>query len=410
MKNEDIKKENNKSRSVNSYSDEQPTYKGEVYFSNPPKAVNIQPVKSNTDIHRKMNGRVNVNIITFLSIVIISTVILSSIAISCINDILAINRSSEIVTINIPENANTKEVIKILNENGLVKQRVFCNIFTDLTEKMKKSKKPEYLNGVYYIKSNIGLEAMLNECKSVQVSAETIKLVFPEGWSIYQMIKKIDEYNVCKSDYLYAALAETKFDYPFVSAIKVNDKRTQSLEGYFFPDTYEFFINENANSALRRLVSNFDEKWTDDYTQRTQELGISIDDVITIASIIQKEAANEDQMTLISSVIHNRLAKSSEFPALDCNSTKDYITNFVKPVLGEANANTYMDAYNTYITVGLPPGPICNPGLKAIEAALYPQDTNYYYFQHDDSGKIYMAKTLDEQNKNTMEVLRANNK
>jgi UPF0755 protein len=392
------------------YSNDQPTYKGEVYFSNPPKS-DISKLTGTRKISRKkIRRKEKITILLMISVILVFSALLSSIAISCVDDILAINRSGEIVSVNIPEGASTNQIIKILNENGLIKQRIFCDIFIGLVSKFEKSKTPKYLNGVYYVKSNMGLEAMLNEFKSVQVAAKTIKLVFPEGLSIYQIIDKLDENDVCKSDYLFAALKETKFNYSFVSQIKDNDARTQPLEGYFFPDTYEFYINENANSVIRRFLSNFNNKWTAAYSKRADKLGLTIDQTIIIASIIQKEAADSEQMPLISSVIHNRLDHPADYPALGFNSTGDYIRNIVKPVLGDAKANEYMQFYSTFITQGLPPGPICNPGIDAIEAALYPQNTNYYYFQHDDSGKIYLASTLAEQNANTLAVLRANNK
>ena len=394
----------------NSFSDEQPTYKGEVYFSNPPKSETAQSTGIKKPSRKKKRRKEKITILFMVSVILVFSILLSSLAISCVNDILAINRSGEIVAVNIPEGANTNQIIKVLNENGLVKQPLFCDIFISLVSKLKSSKTPKYLNGVYYVKSNMGLEAMLNEFKSVQVSAKTIKLVFPEGWSIYQIIDKIDQNNVCKSDYIYAALKETKFNYSFISQIKTDVNRTQTLEGYFFPDTYEFFVDENANSVIRRFLSNFDKKWTPAYTKRAEKLGLTMDQIIIIASIIQKEAADAEQMPLISSVIHNRLDHPADYPALGFNSTGDYIRNIVKPVLGDAIANEYMQNYSTFIIQGLPPGPICNPGINAIEAALYPQKTNYYYFQHDDSGKIYLARTLAEQNANTMKVLRANNK
>ncbi|MEI6578195.1 MAG: endolytic transglycosylase MltG [Eubacteriales bacterium] len=394
----------------NEYSEEQPTYKGEVYFSNPPKADTPRPIKNKKTSLKMKRRKAKLTATALLSIIVVFSMLLSSIAISCVGDILAIHRSEEIITVNIPEGADTNQIIKILNKSGLIKQRIFCDIFTGLVSKIKKSKTPKYLNGVYYVKSNLGLEAMLNEFKSAQVTAETVKLVFPEGWTIYQMIDKIAEYKVCNADYLYTALNDTKFNYTFVSQIKTNENRAQKLEGYFFPDTYEFFTNENANSVIRRFLTNFNEKWVVSYSHRAKKIGMSMDEILIIASIIQKKAANSDQMPLISSVLHNRLNKSSMFPALECNSTKDYVTKYVKPLIGGEELTKYLLSYNTYTTQGLPPGPICNPGINAIEAALYPKETNYYYFQHDDSGEIYLAKTLAEQNANTMLVLRANNK
>ncbi len=387
-----------------------PNYKGEIYFSNPPRNLAEKTEKPSA---KKKGKHFSTNLIIFLSIVLLATSFLTYIAISCINDVLAINREEgegNIVTVSIPEDATTKDIIKILDQNGLIKQQAFCNIFMRFVNKMKGTEDPKYLNGVYYVNANDGIESMLNQFKSAQSAAKTVKLVFPEGWSLFQMIKKLEDNKVCKSEYLFAALNETGFNYSFVGAIDTSSNRTQKFEGYCFPDTYEFFVEENANSVINRLLANFESRWSDTYTKKAQAMGMSTDEIISIASIIQKEAANAEEMALISSILHNRLAKPSVYPALECDATKDYIIRVVKPVLGEAKANSYFDAYNTYLSPGLPPGPICNPGINAIEAALNPKETNYYYFQHDKFGKIYLGKTLDEHNSNTMEVLRVNNK
>ncbi len=395
--------------SKNRPDDNTPKYKGEIYFSNPPQA--FEQTNPNTKTKKKKKKfAINVKTLVVICAILLSTAILTSTAISVVNDLFALNRSSEIVEVNIPEGATTKQILKILAEKKLIKQRALSGMFINFTSRVKKSKEAQYLNGVYYIKSDIGLEAMLNEFKVAQTAAETIKLVFPEGWTIYQIINKLDEYKVSKKEYLYAALNETKFNYSFVPLIPANKNRTQQLEGYFFPDTYEFFVDENANSIINRLLSNFNDKWTKEYSKRAQALGMSIDEVIIIASIIQGEAANAEQMPLVSSVLHNRIAKPAVYPALECDATKNYITRIVKPALGEVKAGTYMDVYNTYISPGLPPGPICNPGIKAIEAALNPKETDYYYFRHDKNGKIYMARTFNEHDANFKEIMKIDSK
>ncbi|NLP47625.1 MAG: endolytic transglycosylase MltG [Clostridiales bacterium] len=402
-------------QSQNSGTDE-PYYRGEVYFSNPPQAYHEaqkQPdvaKDSNFEKLKKQIRQKNKKLLALILAVVLTSAALSYVAISSINDVLALRRKDTVISVNIPEGANTNEIINILHDAGLIKQKTFCKVFMKFIGSVMEDSNPKYLGGVYYLNKNSGLESMLNEVKSVQTAAKTVKLVFPEGWSLYQIISKLDEYKVCKEDYLYTALKESGFNFTFVAEIETNEKRTQKLEGYLFPDTYDFFLNENANSVINRLLENFQAKWTDKYDDRAKELGLSIDEIINIASIIQKEAANSDQMALVSSVLHNRLNKVNVFPALECNATKDYITRFVRPVIGEAYAAGYYEAYNTYKAFGLPPGPICNPGLNAIEAALYPKETNYYYFQHDKNGKIYMARTFNEHNANTLEVLRVNNK
>ena len=135
-----------------------------------------------------------------------------------------------------------------------------------------------------------------------------------------------------------------------------------------------------------------------------------MDEIITIASIIQKEAANSEQMKIISSIIHNRLRNSVAFPTLGCDSTSVYISNYVTQVVGGVKGSYYLSKYDTSAVKGLPPGPICNPGADAIEAALYPDSTDYYFFLHDNSGKIYLAKTQKEHESNYVKAIKANNK
>lgn len=153
---------------------------------------------------------------------------------------------------------------------------------------------------------------------------------------------------------------------------------------------------------VKKFLSNGDSKISEKDRAQAKKLGYSMYEVMTIASIIQKEAGSEKQMKTISSVIHNRLSDKTNFPSLGCQSTSDYITNFVKPNLSSTSAHLadyYLEYYNTQTTstvVGLPAGPICNPGKAAIQAALHPSDTGYYYFFHDTKGNLYTAKTYAE--------------
>jgi len=131
---------------------------------------------------------------------------------------------------------------------------------------------------------------------------------------------------------------------------------------------------------------------------------MTTNEILTIASIIQKEAAGSTQMKEISSVIHNRLEKSMNYPTLQCDSTALYVTNHLSDLLGESKASPYLSEYDTYMCMGLPKGPICNPGLEAIEAALYPADTDYLYFCHDKSGNVYYAVTDYEHQVNVAKI------
>ncbi|MCR4616000.1 MAG: endolytic transglycosylase MltG [Clostridiales bacterium] len=347
------------------------------------------------------------SVIPLLAVILVFTVLFSTFGIMCINDILAIGKKDAPVTVNIQENMSTNQIIDILDKEGLISQREFCKIFCSLTSKLKNTKTPVYLAGPYELNASMGLEGMLNELKGKQKNAETEKLIFPEGYSVYQIFDKLATYGVCKSDYLYSSIDTSNYKYGFISGLE-NSKACYKLEGYLFPDTYEFYIGENPISVIKRFLTAFESKWTEGCKQKAKELGLTTNEVIIIASIIQKEAANKSQMVGISSVIHNRLNDPVNYPTLDCDSTYEYVSKYLAPKIGDSAAAQYMPLYNTYKCEGLPAGAICNPGMDAIEAALNPAETDYYYFQHDKNGKIYYARNAAEQDQNSFEVARAN--
>ncbi len=411
--------------------EQQPEYKGEIYFSNrrpvrPAPAQQPDDFNNNPDVHnsplrnsKKKSKRRKASksvVAIFLSVVIVFTTALSAVAISCINDVLAIGRDDEVIKITVPSDASTSDIIDILSDEGLIKQKLFCNLYYKLIDFVKNFNKkgeraePVYLSGIYYVEKNLGLEGYLMEFREIQKSADTITLVFPEGWSIYQMIDKIAEFGVCSKEQLLASLKEATFDYDFISEIPDDTNRTFKLEGYLYPDTYEFYEESDANSIIRKFLDASEKKWTDEYEEQRIALGLSRDEVMIIASIIQREAANTEQMSLVSSVIHNRLNHSVSWPLLGCDSTANYITSYVRPNVSPSETISFEQNYNTYYSQGLPPGPICNPGDAAIRAALFPSDTDYFYFRHDKYGKIYMAKTQSEHDRNGNEVLRVNSR
>lgn len=345
-------------------------------------------------------------------VVVIFTTAFSYMFITCIDDILAISRSDDLVNVTIEKGATSDQIIDVLADSGLIEHPAFCKKFTQLRGFDSK----EYISGVYYISADMGVEGMLNEMLGQQTSDTTTRLYFPEGYTISQIVKKLSDNSVCPDEYLYKALLDGDFDFEFINDIPEDPHRAFRLEGYLFPDTYDFFytddqngMGENPTSVINKMLSNFQDKWTDLYSQRAAELGLTMDQVVIIASIIQKEAANEEQMTQVSSVIHNRLNDSANFPTLGCDSTKIYADTFLADAIGEAKAAQYEDYYDTNgVISGLPAGPICNPGQAAIEAALNPDQTDYYYFCHNNAGKIYLARTYSEFQQDYNQVLRDN--
>ena len=345
--------------------------------------------------------------IVFACCLLISIAV-SAVMLSCINDVLAINRNNDkSVEVVLPNDADTNTAIKVLSEKGLIKNELFCRIFI----KVMGYTDENYLPGVYYFNESMGIEKMIVRFKTSSQRGATVSITIPEGFTIDQIFERLEKNEVCTAASLYKTIDEIDFssEYDFIKEIDNKEERYHMLEGYFFPATYEFEQGADPASVVRDFLNAFKARWTDEYSERATALSMSTDDIIRIASIIEKEAYGDDQFKLVSSVLHNRLNKPLLYPTLDCDSTKDYVTNTISQRVKEpSKVNAYIRAYSTYECEGLPVSAICNPGQAAIEAALNPEITQYYFFSHDKKRKIYMAKTIEEHNANGRTIAQVN--
>lgn len=435
------------SRKRSRFERENKKYSGEVYFSNPPqeikeeaerqkradakspygkyarnargdKMVSAPPVTATQrrelamkkrQKERKAQGILTVKeklmkLAIYVLIVAVTSTILCVYGIGCINDVLAIDKRDLSCEVTVSAGATDDDVIDILKENNLIKNKLFCKLFIKIFHDDDK-----YVSGSYTLNSDWGIEKMLSTMQGGTNTYETITLTFPEGYTIDQIAEKLEANKVCTASSFIKTMQSVDFstEYAFLKNQENKDLRFRTLEGYIYPDTYEFYIGENASSVVRRFLDNFESKWTADYSKQAKELGMTVDEIVTLASIIQAEAANSGQMKDISSVLHNRLDKPGTFPRLECDSTEKYLIETIKVTLTSSTTDTqkyiaYRDLYDTYSTdcKGLPVGAICNPGGAAIAAALYPSDTNYNYFRHDVKGNVYYANTFSEHNQN----------
>lgn len=336
------------------------------------------------------------------------SIILASCALSCINDVLAINRDSEeTVEVVLPNDADTFDAVRVLDKAGLIKNSIFCNAFL----KIMGYSDENYLPGVYYFTEDMGVEKMITRFKTSSTRGSVISVTIPEGYTIDQIFERLEKNDICTKESLYKTIDSVDFskEYDFIAQLDEVENRYHVLEGYMFPATYEFEQGADPATVIRKLLDTFEARWTDKYSEQAEALSMSIDDVITIASIIEKEGANSQQFAQISSVLHNRLNRSGLYPTLDCDSTQDYVTNTIaKRITTASELNPYILNYSTYESAGLPPGAICNPGTAAIEAALNPDSNQYYFFAHDKNKKIYMAGTLEEHNANLRTINKVN--
>lgn len=236
------------------------------------------------------------------------------------------------------------------------------------------------------------------QAPTTQAAPNTVTVTFPEGKTVYGIAQLLEQNGVCAAEDFVEAVnhSDSAFALPLQGRT-----RAFLLEGYVFPDTYEFYKNESAQSALNRFLNNTERKWTDAYKARAAELGYTMDEILTLASIIQAEAGVHSEMKTVSSVLHNRLDGGI---MLQCDATYHYLERNVMAYLcpdewDDSVYETYAPLYYTYRFAGLPEGPICNPGIAAIEAALYPADTDYLFFVTDKQGAFHYSETFAQHEK-----------
>ncbi len=217
---------------------------------------------------------------------------------------------------------------------------------------------------------------------------ESTRITIPEGYEIKQIAQKLDEAGVVGWQDFYAALNPADYNYPFLQGLP---QRDGVMEGYLFPATYEIPDGMTAHDIIDLMLSAFNNQFTQEMYSRASELGMTVDELITMASIIEREAG-EGEKAKVAGVFYNR--RNSGMKLQSC-ATVQYILGERKPVL--AIADTRIDSpYNTYMYPGFPVGPICNPGMDSINAALYPEVTDAYYFVLGKNGEHVFSATYEE--------------
>lgn len=264
----------------------------------------------------------------------------------------------------------------------------------------------EYIPGDYLLDNTMPYDKLLDEITRVKTYREIIRITIPEGYTTDEILNLFAEKGLkaTRSEFV-DAINNYDYDYEFVKNLTdegIHNSRTYRLDGYLFPDTYEFYNDESAVSVIDKLLTNFDRKFDSTYFDRAADLGMTVDEIINLAAIIEKEAKIPAEQLLISSVFHNRIT-SGDPSRLESCATIQYIyqTKYNERKARILDADTRIEhPYNTYLNKGLPPGPIANPGLNAIIAALYPEDTPYKFFVAKKDGSSLFATNIDEHLKN----------
>lgn len=314
------------------------------------------------------------------------------------DDMLAKDRQSVSITVEIPKNATSEQVGKILYDAGIIRDVDFFRLYAKVT-----NADGHFIAGSYQVDASMDYEALIYNLESSENRVDTVKITFKEGVNTLETADLLEKNGVCSSKDALKVFNSDDLDASFEMLQDITNfsDRYYKLEGYLFPDTYEFYKNEDPVQAIRKLVSNCNKKLTNQIRENAAQEGMTLDQLLTLASMIQAEAADKDDMAKVSSVFHNRLDSDGNDNLLClCSDPTIYYPYRQKSLVPADIRDTYDSRYDTYNFEGLPPGPICNPGMDAIDAALNPADTDYYYFCHDADGNAYYAKTSAQHEEN----------
>ncbi len=349
------------------------------------------PVRQSHEYHSGCMG----GIMYFVFIACVS-VVLACLAWMAASDMLALNKDEFTAVVTLPMSIFSSETVDTydeegnktgtervtyadmdyvtdaLKEAGLIEYKWLFNVFCKISTASEKVSP-----GEYELKSTFDYRALIQNMRAGSASTVTVDVTLPEGFTMRQIFQRLEEMNVCSYDELMESAANDKFNYSFLEGIEEGD--ATRLEGFLFPDTYEFYVGMQASSAINKMLETFYYKQTADMLKQASDMNMSMREIVNVASLIEKEAANDAERALIASVIYNRIYAGMQL-GIDASVLYEYPDHEGAPTAEMLQTDS---PYNTRIRTGLPPTPICNPGMASITAALNPESTGYYYYALD---------------------------
>lgn len=296
------------------------------------------------------------------------------------NDVLALNKPEKTVTVTIEQDDSFGDVASLLKKEGLIEYKSLFSIFATFT-----GSKDKIVSGTFTLNTNMDYRALISGMSVNSATKATIQVTIPEGYNIDQIFALLDEKGVASVEDLREMASTHDYGFSFLEDIPLGDYRR--LEGYLYPDTYNFTTPEAPLYVINKMLVQFDKQVTDAMRQQAVDQGMTLHQLVTVASLLEKETDGTDRED-IASVIYNRLnnprASAGTNGYLQIDATLAYLNGGKVPTEADKSIDS---PYNTYLYPGLPPGPIANPGVESIQAALKPNRTSYYYYALGDEGK-----------------------
>ena len=347
---------------------------------------------------RKRRRRRGMNPILYIFLVLVCSALLAGVGWLLMSDLCAFSRGTNIQekTVEVTADDDMSAVAKKLHEQGLIDYEWFFRLFASVTNAKEKIGL-----GTYTLNTDMDYRALILGMRSTSgnMTAETVRVTIPEGYTVAQTIKLLAKNGVASEEDLLEAAKTADFNYTFIDNESEDISR---LEGYLFPDTYEFYVNtQKPASALDKLISTFNSKLNnmEELLEQAKARGYSLEEIVVIASLIEKETDGSDHAK-IASVIYNRLNDNGShgtYGMLNIDAALLYA--LPDGTTSISNSDKELDSpYNLYKYAGLPPTAIANPGLASLEAALEPEETGYYYYALGKDGKHHYSTTLNEHN------------
>ena len=312
----------------------------------------------------------------------------------CAADVLAFGREDQVVTITIYESDTMDDIIEKLYSNGLIRYRSLFQLYASISDAEE-----DIQPGIYDLNTRYDYHALVNSM-SPSSSRSVVELTIPEGYTCQQIFALLEENRVCTAVDIGAYAVDGELDdYWFLENVERGSE--YCLEGFLFPDTYQFYQNSTPREALEKMLDNFEVRFNEEMRAQIETLnanvtggGYTVREVVVVASLIEREAAAPSEAAAIAGVIYNRLFRWGDTPA--------YLNIDAALVYAQGGDNQTIDTtldspYNTYTHVGLTPTPIANPGLSSLEAALNPETHDYYYYVLNPSTGMHQFSTTYEE-------------
>lgn len=336
---------------------------------------------------RRSAGRTAALVLLYVAAVIGVSILLACAGWTAAGDVLALNKEEKTITFTVAADEDFDAITDRLKEEGMIEYPSLFKLFAAVTHKQDS-----VIPGSYTLNTDMDYRALLAGMSANSANRAEVKVVIPEGYNIDQIFALLEEKGVSTVEKLRDAAANHDYAFSFLQDIPLGDYHR--LEGYLMPSTYDFYTNHDPIFALNKLLVHFDSQVRDDLRDRAAESDYTLREILTIASLIERETTGEDR-TEISAVIHNRLENPGKGTQgyLQIDATLVYINGGKEP----AEADKSIDSpYNTYLYPGLPPAPISNPGMESIVAAMNPEKNNNYYYALGDDGAHHFFPTLEQ--------------